>query len=71
VGWDLFGSLRRAVDLGDDLVRLETEFAGTWEATVKEGRHVAQPDCRTPPELAKKQGVEWVVDGLRQPVPAG
>ena len=70
VGWSLFGSARRAIDLDDGAVRLETELAGTWEATVREGRRVAQPDCRTPPELAKKQGVEWVVEGLRQVVPA-
>jgi hypothetical protein len=70
VGWDLFGWQRRAIDLGDGLMRLDTDLAGTWEATVREGRHVPQPDCRTPPELAKKQGVEWVVEGLRQAVPA-
>ena len=70
VGWALFGSARRAIDLDDGAVRLETELAGTWEATVREGRRVAQPDCRTPPELAKKAGVEWVVEGLRQVVPA-
>jgi hypothetical protein len=70
VGWSLFSSWRRAVDLEDGLVRLETELAGAWEANVKEGRHVPQPDCRTPSELAKKQGVEWVVEGLRQVVPA-
>ncbi|HXW78830.1 MAG TPA: sucrase ferredoxin [Acidimicrobiales bacterium] len=71
VGWDLFGSPRRAIDLGEGAVRLETELAGSWEATVREGRRVPQPDCRTLPELAKKQGVEWVVEGLRQVVPAG
>jgi hypothetical protein len=70
VGWDLFASPRRADDLGNGTVRLETELAGTWEGTVKEGRRVPQPDCRTLPELAKKQGVEWVVEGLRQAVPA-
>jgi hypothetical protein len=70
LGWDLFASPRRADDLGDGTVRLDTELAGTWEATVREGRRVPQPDCRTPPELAKKQGVEWVVEGLRQAVPA-
>jgi hypothetical protein len=69
-GWGLFSSYRRAADLGDGVMRLETEHAGTWEATVREGRRVPQPDCRTPPELAKKQGVEWVVEGLRQVVAA-
>jgi hypothetical protein len=56
--------------LGDGLVRLETELYGTWEAVAGEGRRVAQPDCRTDPELATKQSVEWVVEGLRQVVAA-
>ena len=66
VGWQLLSSWRRAVDLGDGLVRLETELHGTWEAVAREGRRVAQPDCRSDPELATKQSVEWVVEGLRQ-----
>ncbi len=70
VGWPELGWMRRAEDLGDGLVRLETELAGTWEARVVEGRHVPQPDCKTPPELAQKEGVEWVVEGLRQVVGA-
>jgi hypothetical protein len=70
VGWPLMSSYRRASDVGDGLVRLESELAGTWEATVREGRRVPQPDCRTSPELATKQSVEWVVEGLRQVVPA-
>ena len=55
--------------MADGVVRLEAEPGGTWEADVREGRHVAQPDCRTPAELATKQSVEWVVEGLRQAVP--
>jgi hypothetical protein len=70
VGWDLLGALRKVSDLGDGIVRLESELGGTWEAAVREGRRVPQPDCRTPPELAKKQSVEWVVEGLRLVVPA-
>lgn len=70
VGWGLIGSWRRASDLGDGLVRLESERSGTWEATVREGRRVPQPECRTAPESAKKQSVEWVVEGLHQVVPA-
>ena len=70
VGWPLLSSRRRAADLGDGLVRLETELYGTWEAVAGEGRRVAQPDCRTDPELATKQSVEWVVEGLRQVVAA-
>ena len=70
VGWPLLSSWRRASELGDGWVRLETGAAGTWEARVVEGRHVPQPDCRTAPELASKQSVEWVVDALRQVVPA-
>jgi hypothetical protein len=70
VGWKLLSSWRRAVDLGDGLVRLETELYGTWEAVAREGRRVAQPDCRSDPELATKQSVEWVVEGLRQVVVA-
>jgi hypothetical protein len=70
VGWALLGSWRRAVDLGDGIVRLETELAGTWEALAREGRRVAAPECRTDPALARKQSVEWVVEGLRQVVPA-
>jgi len=70
VGWELIGSWRRASDLGHGVVRLESELGGTWEASVREGRRVPQPDCRTAPELAAKQSVEWVVEGLRQVVPA-
>jgi hypothetical protein len=70
VGWPLVSSYRRAWDVGDGLVRLETEREGTWEAAVREGRRVPQPDCRTSPELATKQSVEWMVEGLRQVVPA-
>ena len=70
VGWPLMSSYRRASDVGDGLVRLESELGGTWEAAVREGRRVPQPDCRTSPELATKQSVEWVVEGLRQVVPA-
>jgi hypothetical protein len=70
VGWRLIGSMRRATDLGDGVVRLESEWGDVWEAAVREGRRVPQPDCRTPPELAAKQSTEWVVEGLRQVVPA-
>lgn len=70
VGWPLLGSWRRAVDMGDGLVRLDTELAGTWEAQASEGRRVPQPECRTEPGLATKQSVEWVVEGLRQVVAA-
>ena len=68
VGWPLLSSWRRVTDVGDGLVRLETELHGTWEAVVKEGRRVSQPDCRSDPELATKQSVEWVVEGLRRVV---
>ena len=70
VGWPLLSSWRRAVDLGGGLVRLESELYGSWEAVAKEGRRVAQPDCRSDPGLATKQSVEWVVEGLRQVVAA-
>jgi hypothetical protein len=70
VGWRLIGSWRRAVDVGDGVVRLESEWGDAWEAAVREGRRVPQPDCRTPPELAAKESTEWVVEGLRQVVPA-
>jgi hypothetical protein len=56
--------------LGGGLVRLETELHGTWSAVAREGRRVAQPDCRSDPELATKQSVEWFVEGLRQIVAA-
>jgi hypothetical protein len=69
VGWPLMTSWRRASDVGG-VVRLESDVAGTWEATVREGRRVPQPDCRTSPDLATKQSVEWVVEGLRQVVAA-
>lgn len=69
VGWPLLSSWRLSSSLGDGWVRLATEVAGTWEGRVAEGRHVPQPECRTPPELASKQGVEWVVEALRQVVP--
>jgi len=70
VGWPLLSSWRRAADLGGGLVRLDTELYGTWEAVAREGRRVAQPDCRSDPGLATKQSVEWVVEGLRQVVAA-
>ena len=70
VGWALVGSLRKASDVDDGLVRLESERFGVWEAAVREGRRVPQPECKTSPELATKQSVEWVVEGLRQVVPA-
>jgi hypothetical protein len=70
VGWPLLSSWRRTEDAGGGLVRLVTEVAGTWQAHPAEGRHVPQPECRTPPERAAKQSVEWVVDDLRQVAPA-
>jgi hypothetical protein len=70
VGWALVSSLRKASDVDDGLVRLESERFGVWEAAVREGRRVPQPECKTSPELATKQSVEWVVEGLRQVVPA-
>jgi hypothetical protein len=70
VGWSLLSSWRRAVDLGGGLVGLETELYGSWEAVAREGRRVAQPDCRSDPGLATKQSVEWVVEGLRQVIAA-
>jgi hypothetical protein len=69
VGWPLLSSWRLSSSLGDGWVRLATEVAGTWEGRVAEGRHVPQPECRTPPELASKQGVEWVVEELHQVAP--
>jgi hypothetical protein len=69
-GWSLLRSPRRATHLGDDQERLEAEEAGTWEATVREGRRVPQPECRSDPGAATKFGTEWVVEELRQVVPA-
>lgn len=65
VGWPLFTQWRRAHDAGEGLVRLETAEAGTWLASVREGRRVPQPDCRTGPNPAKKWSVEWTVEDLR------
>lgn len=65
VGWPLLGSYRQAQDGPDGRVRLVSEVAGEWEATVREARRVPQPECHTPPELAVKQGVEWAVEDLR------
>ena len=69
VGWPLLSSWRVSSSLGDGWVRLVTETAGAWEGRVTEGRHVPQPECRTPPELASKQGAEWVLDALHQVAP--
>jgi hypothetical protein len=69
VGWPLLSSWRRSFARDDGWVRVQTELAGTWEARAVEGRHVPQPECRTPPELASKQSVEWVVGALHQVVP--
>ena len=68
VGWPLLRSRRRAVDLGNGRVRLETEHWGTWDATVREGRRVPQPECRTDPASASKFSIEWVVEDLRSVV---
>ncbi|HMK97245.1 MAG TPA: sucrase ferredoxin, partial [Acidimicrobiales bacterium] len=65
VGWDLLTSRRLALDVGGGRARLETEHFGSWEAVVREGRRVPQPDCRTDPREATKFGVEWVVEGLK------
>jgi len=70
VGWPLLGYPRWARALGDGRVQLETEGAGRWDATVREGRRVPQPDCRTDPAAATRFGVEWVVEDLRQVVAA-
>lgn len=68
VGWPLMEGWRRSQDLPQRRVRLETERCGIWDAFVREGRRVAQPDCRTDPAATTKFGVEWVVEDLR-PVP--
>ena len=65
VGWGLLASARRAIKLGGERLRLETELFGSWEAAVVEGRRVPQPDCRTNPGTATRSGVEWVVEDLR------
>jgi hypothetical protein len=66
VGWALLGSQRRARTLAGDHFELETGSFGTWEAVVREGRRLPQPDCRTDPALSTKQSVEWVVEDLVQ-----
>jgi len=70
VGWPLLSSRRASHALGEGRVRLETAGHGTWEASAREGRRVAQPDCRTAPASATKFSVEWVVEGLCQVGPA-
>ena len=69
-GPSLLATARRSADGPDGLVRLGTEGFGDWEAAVTPGRRVPQPECHTPPEQASKYGVEWVVEDLRQVVPA-
>jgi hypothetical protein len=66
VGWRLFAEERRSMATGGDRLRLETRNCGTWEGTVKEGRRVPQPECRTDPAAATKHGVEWAVVDLRR-----
>jgi hypothetical protein len=70
VGWPLLTSRRRTSDLPDGRVGLESQGLGTWDAAVREGRRVPQPECRTDPRLASKFNVEWVVEDLRQVAPA-
>jgi hypothetical protein len=70
VGWDLLQGRRRVSDQGDELVRLEAQEHGEWEAIVRPGRRVLQPECHGPLGQASKYGVEWVVEGLRQVVSA-
>ena len=66
VGWRLFAEPRRSLATGSERLRLETRSCGTWEGTVKEGRRVPQPECRTDPAAATKHGVEWAVADLRR-----
>lgn len=66
VGWDLVSTPRRTIDRPDHRVRLESRRFGTWDAVVREGRRVPQPDCHASPELTSKTGVEWVVEDLRR-----
>jgi hypothetical protein len=68
VGWPLLSWERRAFEVRDGVLRLEALGPSRllWEAEVSEGRHVPQPECRSRPELATKQSVEWVVSNLRR-----
>lgn len=66
VGWRLLAEERRTMGTGGGRLRLETQNCGTWEGTVKEGRRVPQPECRTDPAAAKKYGVEWAVADLHR-----
>ena len=65
-GWALLSAPRRALEAGEGLVRLETEGFGDWEAAVREGRRVPQPECRSSPASATKYSTEWLVEGLRK-----
>ena len=66
VGWPLSDGWRRAETVGEGRARLETQHFGAWEATVREGRRVPQPDCRTDPAMATKFGTELIVEDLRR-----
>lgn len=68
VGWGLLSVPRRSSEGPGGVVSLETEGFGHWEAVVRPGRRVPQPDCHTAPELAYKVNVEWVVEGLHRTV---
>lgn len=53
-----------AVGADSSRARLATRHFGVWEADVRPGRRVPQPDCRADPELAHKFSTEWVVEDL-------
>jgi hypothetical protein len=65
-GWALLSRFRQCRELGEGRVRYQVDGWGAWEAVVRPGRRIPAPDCRTPPEQARKTSTELVVDELRR-----
>jgi hypothetical protein len=69
VGWEWLDWRRRAVDLGDGLMRVEGIAPGgsarAWEVTTEPGRALPIPECGLPIDAAKKAEVETRVVAVR------
>ena len=73
VGWSWLDHRRRAVELGDGLIRIDAVAPDgselSWEAATEPGRTLPVPDCGRPIEAAKKSEAE-VVGPVRVAAPA-
>jgi hypothetical protein len=70
VGWAWLGWQRRALDLGDGVVRVEAvDAAGgehAWEVRTEPGRTLPVPECGAPLDAAKKSETEVLVTAVER-----